>query len=86
MKNRVIPTEFYEARFKRLKKKFRSLSEEMRELIEVLQKDPNTGESLGSGLYKIRLASKSKGKGKAVAFGSLRTYSVKLKKGLTFIS
>ena len=68
MANQVVPTELFEAKFKRLKKKFRTLQEEMKELISVLEETPATGESLGSGLYKIRLASKSKGKGKSGGF------------------
>lgn len=40
----------------------------MRELTSILEENPTTGESLGSGLYKIRLASKGKGKGKSGGF------------------
>ena len=68
MANQVVPTELFETKFKRLKKKFRTLKEEMKELTSVLEQTPTTGESLGSGLYKIRLASKSKGKGKSGGF------------------
>lgn len=68
MANQVIPTELFEAKLKRLKKKFRTLEAEMRELTDMLEQTPATGESLDSGLYKIRLASKSKGKGKSGGF------------------
>lgn len=68
MTNQVVPTEIFETKFKRLKKKFRTLNEEMKELTSVLEQVPTTGESLGSGLYKIQLASKSKGKGKRGGF------------------
>jgi hypothetical protein len=68
MANQVVPTELFEAKFKRLKKKFRTLNEEMQELTGILEQMPTTGESLGAGLYKIRLASKSKGKGKSGGF------------------
>lgn len=37
----------------------------MIELIGLLEETPTTGESLGAGLFKVRLASKSKGKGKS---------------------
>ncbi|WP_333483063.1 hypothetical protein [Spirosoma telluris] len=40
----------------------------MKELTNVLEQTPATGESLGAGLYKIRLASRSKGKGKSGGF------------------
>lgn len=68
MANKVVPTELFEAKFKRLKKKFKTLNEEMKELTGVLEETPTTGESLGSGLYKVRLASKSKDKGKSGGF------------------
>lgn len=68
MANQVVPTDVFEAKFKRLKKKFRTLNDEMKELTSVLEQTPTTGESLGSSLYKIRLASKSKGKGKSGGF------------------
>ena len=68
MANKVIPTPLFKAKFKRLKKKFKTLESEMRSLTDVLEEVPDTGESLGSGLYRIRLASKSKGKGKRGGF------------------
>lgn len=68
MTNQVIPTELFETKFKRLKKKFRSLAEDLAELTEILEHNPATGESLGAGLYKVRLGSKSKGKGKRGGF------------------
>ena len=68
MANQVVPTDLFEAKFKRLKKKFRTLEDELRALTYVLEQTPDTGESMGSGLYKIRLASKSKGKGKRGGF------------------
>lgn len=40
----------------------------MKELQSILLKDPEYGESLGDGLYKIRISSKSKGKGKSGGF------------------
>ena len=68
MANQVVPTDLFEAKFKRLKKKFRTLGAELKALTYVLEQTPDTGESMGSGLYKIRLASKSKGKGKRGGF------------------
>ncbi len=62
MANQVIPTELFESKFKRLKKKFLTLEQEMRELTEALEITPTIGISLGSGLYKIRLGSKGGGK------------------------
>ncbi len=49
---------------KRLKKKFPSLKKEIGNLIDELETNPETGVSIGNGFYKIRLAIRSKGKGK----------------------
>ena len=68
MTNQVIPTDIFETKFKRLRKKFKTLNDEIKQLTSVLEQPPPTGESLGSRLYKIRLASKSKGKGKSGGF------------------
>ena len=54
--------------FRRLAKKFRSLKAELGELISELENNPKQGDDLGSGFYKIRLASDSKGKGKRGGF------------------
>lgn len=42
---------------KRLGRKFRSLPDEIDELINQLENIPTQGKNLGEGLYKIRLAS-----------------------------
>ena len=68
MANEVKITSYFEARYKRLVKKFSSLEDEIDELIVELVKNPTLGISLGSGLYKIRVASKSKGGGKSGGF------------------
>ncbi|MCA0233703.1 MAG: type II toxin-antitoxin system RelE/ParE family toxin [Bacteroidetes bacterium] len=68
MPNKVKITSFFEARYKRLTKKFNTLEAEVDELVEQLLENPALGASLGAGLYKIRLASKSKGGGKSGGF------------------
>ncbi len=68
MPNKVKITSFFEARYKRLIKKFNTLETEIDELAEQLLENPAMGTSLGAGLYKIRLASKSKGGGKSGGF------------------
>lgn len=82
MTNQVVPTELFEIKFKRLKKKFRTLKEEMKELTSMLEQTPTTGESLGGGLYKIRLASKSKGKGKSGGFRVITYLLAKTEEGM----
>lgn len=50
---------------KKLIKKYPSLKDELAELGQQLSEDPTNGTSLGNDCYKIRLAIKSKGKGKS---------------------
>ena len=68
MPNKVTLTPHFESRYKRFAKKFASLESEVDILIDNLIETPILGESLGAGLYKIRLAVKSKGKGKSGGF------------------
>jgi mRNA-degrading endonuclease RelE of RelBE toxin-antitoxin system len=49
---------------KKLQKKYPSLKSELEELGNTLAKNPTIGTHLGNNVYKIRLAIKSKGKGK----------------------
>ena len=46
-------------------KKFPSLKRELVELNAILENRPETGTSLGNDTYKVRIAIKSKGKGKS---------------------
>jgi len=46
-------------------KKYRSLKSELAELAEQLEENPKIGILIGEDTYKIRLAVKSKGKGKS---------------------
>lgn len=64
MKYSVIPTERFKKDAKRLVKKYPSLKSELSTLNDILEKDPETGTALGNNTFKIRLAIKSKGKGK----------------------
>ena len=50
---------------KRLQKKYVSLANEIVELREELRTNPAKGTSIGHSCYKIRLAIKSKGRGKS---------------------
>ena len=61
----VIPTPFFRKQAKRLSKKYRSLKQELEELAYSLTDNPVQGKYLGNNIYKIRLAVKSKGKGKS---------------------
>ena len=55
----------FQKEFKRLLKKYPSLKGELTELRETLSAKPKTGTPLGNNTFKIRLAIKSKGKGKS---------------------
>ncbi len=68
MPNSVKVTSFFEIRYKRFIKKFSTLEAEIDELTKQLLENPTQGISLGAGLYKIRLASKSKSGGKSGGF------------------
>lgn len=74
MKRRIIALPHFDRRLKRLVKKFRSLSAELSAFEKALEDNPRQGKDLGSGLYKIRLASKSKGTGKSGGFRVVTYY------------
>jgi mRNA-degrading endonuclease RelE of RelBE toxin-antitoxin system len=55
-------TPTFEKYFKRYLKKDKKLIDEFENLLEKIKSNPQSGISLGKGLYKIRLKSFSKGK------------------------
>lgn len=55
----------FERQAKKLIKKYPSLKEEILQLSQQLKQNPLQGTSMGKNSYKIRLAIKSKGKGKS---------------------
>jgi len=61
----VVPTSNFERKAKKLIKKYRSLKGELAELTTALESDPRKGTHIRENVYKIRLAVKSKGKGKS---------------------
>ncbi|MEQ1732313.1 MAG: hypothetical protein ABL940_01490 [Bacteroidia bacterium] len=64
MSYNVLPTFLFEKELKRLVKKFPSLKNEYKELINEIELNPETGTLISNNCYKIRLAISSKGKGK----------------------
>ncbi len=68
METKVIYTEEFEKDVKKFLKKFSTLGEELLELEVSLIENPLQGISLGAGLYKVRIASESKSKGKSGGF------------------
>lgn len=61
----IRPTEKFKKEAKRLIKKYPSLKEELLALNSELGLYPTSGTQLGNNTYKIRIAIKSKGKGKS---------------------
>lgn len=64
MKAKVFITPDFERDAKKLRKKYPSLSSDLRRLMSELEENPRTGTQLSAHVYKVRLAIKSKGKGK----------------------
>ena len=64
MKYSVETGPSFDREFKRLVKKYASLKQEIENLSVELSEKPETGTALGQSCFKIRLAVKSKGKGK----------------------
>lgn len=81
----VITSENFVRELKRLAKKYPSLKQEVSDLGDKLSIDPTQGTTIGRECYKIRLAIKSKGKGKR---GGARviTCVVALKDQVTLLS
>jgi len=65
MSYNIIPGERFKKEAKRLSKKYPSLKNELFALNDQLSENPVIGTSLGNNTYKIRIAIKSKGKGKS---------------------
>ena len=65
MKHRVIPTPAFEKELRPLLKRHRSLGRDLLRLEKQLEMKPDMGTSLGAGMYKVRLAIASKGRGKS---------------------
>ena len=65
MNYKIIVVENFRREAKRLVKKYASLKDELVQLEKELLQNPRCGTSLGKNIYKIRLAVKSKGRGKS---------------------
>jgi mRNA-degrading endonuclease RelE of RelBE toxin-antitoxin system len=64
MSYRIVPTPNFKKEAKRLKRKYPSLKNDLDALGNMLLISPTSGVHLGNGVHKIRMAIKSKGKGK----------------------
>lgn len=68
MNYRIISTRNFEKQIKRLARKFPSLKNDLVNFERQLQENPKLGISLGKNAHKVRLAVKSKAKGKSGGF------------------
>jgi len=64
MNYRIVTTENFERKFKKLSKKYYSLDNDYENLINELLKNPIMGYDLGNNTRKVRMAITSKNKGK----------------------
>ncbi|WP_338814681.1 hypothetical protein V9L05_05430 [Bernardetia sp. Wsw4-3y2] len=64
----IVISENFKREAKKFLKKYASLKSELRELVEELKENPKLGTQILENAYKIRLACKSKGKGKSGGF------------------
>ena len=65
MSYNFIATHKFKRELKKLAKKHPSIKNDLIALLDSLEENPKQGTSLGNNCYKIRLAIKSKGKGKS---------------------
>lgn len=65
MSYNIIPTDNFNREAKKIAKKHRSLKSDLIDLRKELLENPTKGTHLGNGVYKVRMAISSKGKGKS---------------------
>ena len=65
MNYKIATTDDFERNFKRLYKKYRSLKQDLADLVKDLRKNPTLGDDLGSNTRKVRMMISSKNKGKS---------------------
>ncbi len=65
MSYKIIPTPDFKKLVKKLARKYPSLKADLKQLVDTLAENPETGTHLGHHLYKIRMAISSKRKGKS---------------------
>ena len=79
----IYTTGFFDKELKKLAKKYPSVKNDFKAVVDSLKKDPKQGQPLGKDCYKIRMAISSKEKGKS---GGSRVIScVKIVAGSVFL-
>ena len=79
----VYTTDFFDKELKKLSKKYPSVKNDYKALVDSLKEEPKQGQPLGKDCYKIRMAITSKGKGKSG--GSRVITCVKIVAGSVFL-
>ena len=81
----IIPTPVFKKESKRLSKKYPSLRDDLANINKILEKFPEFGTKIGESVFKVRIAIKSKGKGKS---GGARivTYLINEKKEIYLLT
>ncbi|MBQ8761381.1 MAG: addiction module toxin RelE [Bacteroidales bacterium] len=65
MNYKILPSDIFLKEAKRLNKKYHSFKNDLETLQAELLENPESGTDLGNGLRKVRMAIKSKGRGKS---------------------
>jgi mRNA-degrading endonuclease RelE of RelBE toxin-antitoxin system len=65
---KIIVTPKFSKQIKRLRKKYKKIRDDFARCIKLLEKEPFAGTHLGKGLYKLRLKSSDKSRGKSGGF------------------
>ena len=79
----IYTTDFFGKELKRLSKKYPSVKDDYKALMDSLKEEPKQGDPLGKDCYKIRMAIASQGKGKSG--GSRVIACVKIVAGSVFL-
>jgi len=70
----IVSLESFSKDVKRLYKKYKNISHDLKKLQEALYENPKSGIELGAGCYKIRIANSSASTGKSGGFRVLYYY------------
>jgi len=85
MTNTVHVSPEFKRDIKPLAKKYKTLQKSVEELRDALIANPHLGVDYGAGMFKVRLADKSKGSGKSGGFRVLYYHLEKTENGITIL-
>jgi mRNA-degrading endonuclease RelE of RelBE toxin-antitoxin system len=85
MTNSVLISDAFKREAKRLIKKYSTLQESINNLIITITDNPFAGDAYGDGIFKIRLADKSKGRGKSGGFRVMYYHVSKTENGIELL-